>query len=533
MERVPAEIYRRVAQLLEDMRFSEMAPAWERAALSQSARPLYRPDVEGIAYYEFAVTIGGVEPAGFIIASAGRHDHPIAHWNYQGLSVTQTLDRKAAATNTLAARYYKLDALAYAAEDRSGAQIASTDAQLQRVSGQTRAMMDQPAELTHATWQPDQNNQQGRLNVEGPSGAVAYTLSAWNSWAELKAGYASSYATLTESLARQASQDWQIEQQATQYGEGVRVGERRTLALLGDRPDVRVSGDGERHVEVNLRARDGLRSVLDLAVRDTSDAAETPFTITIDYLDGRIETLNFTILNRVESQSTTQQGANVTAAGEWSPWHYYWADGSQRWYNQMDAYSAPNTSDCYSGCGATAWAMLFGWADNLAAQGHYRWAGHGGIYRQNGGYGWDAVAPQWMDDGVRNMTWELRQRIGTFCSFGSGATYPSTMAYAGGYLYGRDGAWVDTHYNAVGYHEDRLRDYAINSIVYRRTPAIIGTGWLNHYPLAYGYAWQSRTVREWWWETTEYNRWFYVNQGWGGDSGWVSASTWFAGELYP
>jgi hypothetical protein len=40
-------------------------------------------------------------------------------------------------------------------------------------------------------------------------------------------------------------------------------------------------------------------------------------------------------------------------------------------------------------------------------------------------------------------------------------------------------------------------------------------------------------VRTLWWTETEYNRWFYVNQGWGGDSGWVSASAWFAGERYP
>lgn len=78
------------------------------------------------------------------------------------------------------------------------------------------------------------------------------------------------------------------------------------------------------------------------------------------------------------------------------------------------------------------------------------------------------------------MTREIRNRIDAFCMFGSGATYPSTMAYAGGYLYNRDSAHIDTHYNAFGYHEHRLRNYAINSIVNRRTPAIIGPGWLNH-----------------------------------------------------
>jgi hypothetical protein len=50
----------------------------------------------------------------------------------------------------------------------------------------------------------------------------------------------------------------------------------------------------------------------------------------------------------------------------------------------------------------------------------------------------------------------------------------------------------DTHYNSVGYHEDGLRDYAIEHLTKSNTserrPVIIGTGWLNHYPLAWGYA---------------------------------------------
>ena len=74
---------------------------------------------------------------------------------------------------------------------------------------------------------------------------------------------------------------------------------------------------------------------------------------------------------------------------------------------------------------------------------------------------------------------------------------------------------------------------ARDSIIDYGTPAIIGTGWLNHYPLAYGYAWRSRQrcfIGCW----TEYSRWFYVNQGWGGSNdGWVSASTWFAGRIRP
>jgi hypothetical protein len=89
-------------------------------------------------------------------------------------------------------------------------------------------------------------------------------------------------------------------------------------------------------------------------------------------------------------------------------------------------------------------------------------------------------------------------------------------------------------YDPTGIPLTWLREDARNAIRDDDTPAIIGTGWLSHYPLAWGYAWQSRTVQVLFWETTEYNRDFYVNQGWGGSGdGWVNASTWFSGELNP
>lgn len=71
-------------------------------------------------------------------------------------------------------------------------------------------------------------------------------------------------------------------------------------------------------------------------------------------------------------------------------------------------------------------------------------------------------------------------------------------------------------------------------------PAVIATGWLSHYPLAYWYAEQRRVVRKsfllWSWDEVEWDRSFYVNNGWGYNNqnfAWVPASTWFAGMLYP
>ena len=216
-------------------------------------------------------------------------------------------------------------------------------------------------------------------------------------------------------------------------------------------------------------------------------------------------------------------------------WNYFWAGTSA----DQPAYNQFTYSGCAVGCGPVAWSILFGWGDRQAAQGNAYWAGRNGLYRQNGGRGADAVAPIAQDGGVNNMIIELHNDVGTFCGFGSGATTPWDMPGAWQYLNGRSYTRLDTHWNTFGIHETRLANYAANSIAYRRTPAVIGTGWFSHYPVAWGYAWQRRIVRHdflWWsWDETVTDTCFYVNEGWGGgvNGTWIDAGTWFAGEIYP
>jgi hypothetical protein len=185
--------------------------------------------------------------------------------------------------------------------------------------------------------------------------------------------------------------------------------------------------------------------------------------------------------------------------------------------------------------------MLFGWADKQAADGNAYWTPRWGLYREGGGTGADAVAPQFMgassSDGVRRITWEIRAYIDTKCILGNGPTFPWDMDEARQYFTNRTGTSLRTNYNVFGIHTSGLRERARNAIRDQGTPAIIGTGWLNHYPLAWGYAWRSRRVQACFicpWKKTEYSRFFYVNQGWGGSGdGWVSAGTWFAGRISP
>jgi len=406
------------------------------------------------------------------------------------------------------------------------------------------------------------------LTVTGPLTGT-FVLTGWNTLSELKDGYVGAYGTLIDSLKFQASSDWRVENSATTYGEALRKGDVYTLPLLSAASTASFSGPGVSDIQTTtLTGGNGLPLVR-ITVMSDEAGKEVPFTATITSPD---EVVRFVIIPPQyrayaptiarDSKPTTSTAASFQAQGvllpdivrapakteDWGPWNYFWAGftNDQRIYGQISDGTSPNFSGCPSGCGATAWAMLFGWADHQAFIGTPRWASpyRGGIYRQNGGYGADADAPAAMDAGVTNMTWEIRNRVGTFCAFGSGPTLPWNMDNAQGYLTNRSYAHVNTHYNVLGWHEDRLRVYARDSIIYNHTPAIIGTGWLTHYPLAWGYAWRSRQVRSCFgpdlgfncWNSTEYARFFYVNEGWpgnGSNMGWVSAGTWFAGEVYP
>lgn len=564
LSEIPGAAHRRAAQHLEEMRFTEMAPGWERAALGEQVRLLYRPDdLQNPAYYEIAVVIPEKNNsfAGFILLAANENDFPIPHWDFSGMPPTHYLDMQ---SDTPAALYYKLDTLSYLAEDVKGNIIGTLGQLPPKIEGMQKEWLDQEQKLGESTWIPDDDAPEdeeekiisGTLVISGTVTPPAeLKITEWASWDALKEGYEESYGVFLEQQRREASELWRGQQADLEYGIVLVKEQIFDLAMLWPEPTVALDGPGLAYITTQTVSQGiELPELFRITVADSVPLGFTPFTATVTYGNEVQETVRFQIveqrfvylplvlLNHNGSAEVTalsafeeRPGYTPNAVSGWSAWTYFWAGshGAQRLYNQMPSSDPQNPSSCYSGCGATAWAMLFGWADNQAASGNAYWAGRWGLYRQNGGYGANVVAPPTWDTGVKNMIWEIRQRIGTFCAFGSGATAPWDMSGAAGYLTNRTGTRLYTHYNAVGISTDGLRERARDSIIDRNTPAIIGTGWLNHYPLAYGYAWRSQRrcfIACW----TEYDRRFYVNQGWGGnDNGWVSASTWFAGEIRP
>jgi hypothetical protein len=208
---------------------------------------------------------------------------------------------------------------------------------------------------------------------------------------------------------------------------------------------------------------------------------------------------------------------------DWSPWSYWYAGSTseQRNYDQWVE------NGFYIGCGPVAWAMLIGWIDNRA-QFDGRFGHMWGIYRAGGGYGANAIAPLYADAGVDNMVREVHYRVGTFNLFGNGATYPATMGGVGNYLAYRSPGSVRTSFDPAGIPNPYSSYMVESSIKYLGTPAVMGTGWLTHYPLGFIFAQRQQQVL--WW--TEYQKYVYVNQGWRGTGNtWVDAGSWFSGEI--
>ncbi|MFC6759350.1 hypothetical protein ACFQFQ_07360 [Sulfitobacter porphyrae] len=129
IEEVPTEIRRRAAQLLETVRGTDMDPTGGKASLTREVTALFRPDIDDVAYYEFAVDLGrgddrrtaftgrGDEGAkrampaatGFIIAASKGHDHPIAHWSLNREPPSRQIAAAAEAKGSKVDRIFKVD----------------------------------------------------------------------------------------------------------------------------------------------------------------------------------------------------------------------------------------------------------------------------------------------------------------------------------------------------------------------------------------------------------------------------------------
>jgi hypothetical protein len=572
IDSVPLETRRYAQDFLDSMRNSTLAPNWTDAAqLAREVGVFYRPDLTTIAYYDFSVL-----PEGFIQVSAGKHDYPVTGWDPNGKSNSEELDALGAQEDKTVSRYYKLDSLSYAAEydvpTPLGVSVTATDvvmlgtlpAKLIGLDEDTPLPLEGDAQIQERIIKPavaqaqDSETMANTAFVTETLGVqeepAVLSTEAWNSWSDFKSGFGASYGVLLGMLSDKASSEWQSLADAAKYGELLVKGDERTVRAApgANASTFNLSGAGMQYIT----ASDVMEGANKVGVKITVNGAPSDATkvetldLTIQYSSGVSETKKFAIGTLLDKRvllpliggaannqvaAASEQSANVIHDA-WGPWQYWWAGttGDQRVYDQFQSGVSPNNSGCWSGCGATAWGMLFGWADYRASISGSGWNHRWGIYRVNGGYGANAVAPPSMDQGVRNMMWEIRGYIKTYCGTdGGGWTYASDMGNAWRYLSGRTGATLhDKRETWLFVSRDAVAQFAADAIK-GGTPAVIGQN--SHFPLAWGYAQQTRQVCGFLclWKTTEYNRWFWLNMGWSGSgNGWYRADTWYAGTIH-
>lgn len=521
---------RRAAQTLEDARMQDSN--LDKAVMAQTVRTLYRPDIAGAAYYEISLLAYDTNaPLGCIVLSVTNNEVPVVNVVTHGDSFTQKLISKAQAAGKTASKFFRVDALTFVAEDAQGGVAATLGTLPSRPVNQDSST----GVLMSSTYEgPDVATDVGTLaagvRYDGDPSGNHFQFQGFSSWGDFKTNFASVFANQRSAQASNGADAWTVENAALQNGEGLRLGQVYDLAFIKGSPAISFTGAGQALVSTQVLTRPGVPGALRISVQNVG-ANPQPLNVTLTYPGGQTETVKFVVVPDsalgLQSSPGTQRGG--ASWSSWSSWTTYWAGSSsdQRDYWQMAAGTGPNTSSCYSGCGATAWAMLFGWGDYQASLGDPYWGPRTGLV--------SGVAPSSQNSVIEDVTWEIRNDIDTFCITGSGATYPWKMDQADLYLAGRTGTSLTIDYNSVGIPETGLREGARDSIKDRDTPAIIGIGWLEHYPLAWGYRFRSRYINILGWKTYDYQREFYVNEGWYGTSadGWVDASTWFDGEIYP
>lgn len=304
--RVPIAVRRMAAQHLESLRSSGIKNGMDRMYLGEDVTPIYRPDVEEPAYYEFEVrTSAGAKGAmGFIMVSANGHDHPIPHWNLDRPPVSAELKRAAKKERKKVSTIYKLDALAYVAEDDNEKMVGHIGQLPQFVrglpddlSGYEGRVASAVADVRGSMVTDDTKGDLPRHTLARKgSKAKGVDLVAPRDWKTAKRGYGSRYRPLLDHLAKKASPAWEVENAIREFGEGIHVGKTHTMALLHPKFDYEITGDGAKFVRAKVVKRPGGHSALELRARRTRRGKEVDLRVHITYGDRTKEDLLFFIV---------------------------------------------------------------------------------------------------------------------------------------------------------------------------------------------------------------------------------------------
>ena len=305
LNEVPLEVRRRAARHLESIRGTPMAPRSNRARLGEEACPVYRPDVRGVAYWEFE--IAGVKTIprgdegrkrggsnGFLIVSVDRGDAPIPHWSTELEPPTRALESQSEGKEV--AKVFKFDALAYIAEDARGNYLTHIGqfppmpelARRPPKEIQLSSLEAAPASSTR-TDERVAKLELKRSGVRAPKPA----LKPWPSWAEAKKRYASAYKPQLDALRAAKAPAWEMEDLIVKLGEGIHEGERLVVPLLQGGKATLAGGAIDA---VEMRRLDREPPAVELRALGATEKAEQEFQLLLAYDDGSEESLTFFVV---------------------------------------------------------------------------------------------------------------------------------------------------------------------------------------------------------------------------------------------
>jgi hypothetical protein len=313
LEKVPVGVWRQAARHLESIRTTPIGEGADAAVLGPVACPIYRPDVKGIAYWEFEIVgLKQTRPAGvkdprlgtgtgFVVISAGRHDVPVPHWSLDRNPPSRALEAQLEKA-TQAATIYKIDALCYAAEDTGRKYLAhlgqfpplvQLPAAAQKLTSSPGSAHYAPATPVSARVVPTDAKPPELVATIGGLKPPAAKMTAWGSWAKVKQGYASTFQRQLQALAARAETRWVIEDQLAKFGEGIHAGQSLSVPLL--KPGrAALAGDGAKLVKMTTLRRKA--PTVQLTALDSETKGEVHFTLEISYTDGTTESLPFFVI---------------------------------------------------------------------------------------------------------------------------------------------------------------------------------------------------------------------------------------------
>jgi hypothetical protein len=338
---VPLQARRLAAQHLSSVMGTEMAAGLDRFYLLDSVVPVYRPDIDGVAYYEFAVSSGkeqeslliskgfpqdklksgpgsraadskaGLAPIGFVVVANGRHDFPVSHWslNRQPPSLQFAMDDKEGGNPTKpnaakAARMFRLDTLAYAAEDDSGGLVGQTGQLPAALSGLPSSFDKVAGKIEASTVQLERVPESDE-GAEKAEHRLETTMKSdpplkrddEGGWKGLKERYADAFGPMLEHLRGRAAKTWELQDLIEKLGEGIASGTTHRVDLL-DQAKIELTGEGRKLVESELiEYGDGPPTLLLHAAAEPVQS-EQDLNIYVHYGNGERETLKFFIYSR-------------------------------------------------------------------------------------------------------------------------------------------------------------------------------------------------------------------------------------------